>query len=220
MRAKKYIKVTFYENVINTFFSKLQNIKLLEHIRKNRRFVLPFLFVFLLLPVSLIYGIISLCNVTQGDSEIKLVSMPVASVTNNKGVISIPSGVQKADPFVPYGLNVNDKAGLNIPEYDLTPPPEEANIDSDAARVMDTIVSGILYDAHSPSAILNIEGTDYLVKKGDVVNNYKVLAINKNSVTVKLGQNVYTAGIGEILTEGTINRNEISNLNKKFGGAR
>ena len=25
------------------------------------------------------------------------------------------------------------------------------------------------------SAILNIEGTDYLVKKGDMVNNYKIL---------------------------------------------
>ena len=53
------------------------------------------------------------------------------------------------------------------------------------------VISGILYDKFSPSAILNIEGTDYLVKKGDVVNNYKVLNILEDSVTVKLGENVY-----------------------------
>ena len=82
------------------------------------------------------------------------------------------------------------------------------------------IPSGILYDKFSPSAILNIEGNDYLVKKGDVVNKYKVLNITQNSVTVKLGSNTYNAGIGEILTEGSVNYNDVSNLSKKFGGER
>ena len=54
----------------------------------------------------------------------------------------------------------------------------------------------------------------------DVVNNYKVLCIAHDSVTVKLGENTYKAGIGEILTEGTLNHNDVSNLNNKFGGAR
>ena len=85
---------------------------------------------------------------------------------------------------------------------------------------MDTIVSGILYDKYSPSAILNIEGSDYLVKKGDVVNNYKVVNIMQDSVTVQLGANVYKAGIGEILTEGNLNHNNVSNLKNKFGGER
>jgi hypothetical protein len=77
-----------------------------------------------------------------------------------------------------------------------------------------------MYDKFSPTAILNIEGNDYLVKKGDVVNNYKILNISQNSVSVKLGNNTYNAGIGEILTEGTINYNTVSNLNKKFGGEK
>ena len=77
-----------------------------------------------------------------------------------------------------------------------------------------------MYDKFSPSAILNIEGNDYLVKKGDVVNKYKVLNITQNSVTVKLGNNTYNAGIGEILTEGSVNYNDVSNLSKKFGGER
>jgi len=36
---------------------------------------------------------------------------------------------------------------------------------------------------------------------------------------VKLGKNVYRAGVGEILTEGSINPSNIPNLEKKFGGA-
>jgi predicted RNA-binding protein (virulence factor B family) len=57
-------------------------------------------------------------------------------------------------------------------------------------------------------------------KKGDTVNGYKILNIVKDSVTVKLGANVYKAGIGEILTEGELNYNEVSNLNNKFGGVQ
>jgi hypothetical protein len=85
---------------------------------------------------------------------------------------------------------------------------------------MDTIVSGILFDKYSPSAILNIEGSDYLVKKGDTVNNYKIENITQDSVTVRLGNNSYTAGIGQILTEGNLNHNDVANLSNKFGGEK
>ena len=132
----------------------------------------------------------------------------------------MPAGIVKANPFLPYrdigeGGNIVD-----VPAFELVEPPEMIHENSDAARVMDTIVSGILYDKFSPSAILNIEGNDYLVKKGDVVNNYKVINIMQDSVTVKLGANVYKAGIGEILTEGTLYHNNVPNLSSKFGGEK
>jgi hypothetical protein len=149
---------------------------------------------------------------------IQLSNVSVADTSAKKGFISIPSGVVKANPFLPY--REGGASTLDVPRYSLVEPPEVVNENSDAARVMDTIVSGILYDKYSPSAILNIEGNDYLVKKGDVVNNYKVLNIMQDSVTVKLGANVYKAGIGEILTEGALNHNNVSNLSKKFGGER
>lgn len=164
----------------------------------------------------------SLNNVAPVDEElVQLTSSPIAETSGKKGIISIPSGTAKANPFVPYrdisgtSLSVSD-----VPAFNLVEPPEMINEASDAARIMDTIVSGILYDKYSPSAILNIEGNDYLVKKGDVVNNYKVVNIAQDSVTVKLGANVYKAGIGEILTEGSMNHNEVANLSKKFGGEK
>lgn len=153
------------------------------------------------------------------ESDIKVVSAPIAATAAQKGVIAIPSGMVKANPFLPY-RDLGENTVSDVPTYSLIEPPEELNENSDAARVMDTIVSGILYDKFSPSAILNIEGNDYLVKKGDVVNNYKVLEIVQDSVTVKLGSNTYKAGIGEILTEGSMNHNDVSNLNNKFGGVQ
>ncbi len=150
---------------------------------------------------------------------ITLADTPSAAVSSQKNLISIPSGTVKANPFLPY-RDIGGSSVSDVPKYDLVEPPEVVNENSDAARVMDTIVSGILYDKYSPSAILNIEGNDYLVKKGDTVNNYKVLNILQDSVTVKLGNNTYKAGIGEILTEGSVNHNDVSNLSKKFGGER
>lgn len=159
-------------------------------------------------------------SMQNNENLISFADTDLAATSQKKDVISIPSGVVKANPFLPY-RNIGDAPTLSdVPTFDLVEPPEIIDESSDAARVMDTIVSGILYDKFSPSAILNIEGNDYLVKKGDVVNNYKIVDIMKDSVTVKLGSNTYKAGIGEILTEGTVNHNDVSNLNKKFGGEK
>jgi len=121
---------------------------------------------------------------------------------------------------LPYRKIEETAINNDVPEFTLTEPPTTIDENSEAVRVMRTTVSGILYDKFSPSAILNIEGSDYLVKKGDVVNNYRVIAIANDSVTVQLGENTYKAGIGELLTEGTLNHNDVSNLNNKFGGAK
>lgn len=189
----------------------------------RKKMLLGILGLFVTLPaILLLFAKQELKNVSLGEeTNVQLVSAPIAATAGKRGVITIPSGTVKANPFLPYRdlgtvLNSSD----DVPGYTLVAPPEVIDGNSDAARVMDTIVSGILYDKYSPSAILNIEGNDYLVKKGDVVNNYKVVNIVQDSVTVKLGSNVYKAGIGEILTEGSINHNDVSNLNNKFGGVQ
>lgn len=105
-------------------------------------------------------------------------------------------------------------------KYDLIEPPNAAQMDSDAERILSTTVSGIMYDKTSPSAILNIEGSDFLVRSGDVINGYKILAISPSVVTVQLGANVYKAGVGQLLATDGINYNTVPNLNKKFGGAK
>ena len=140
----------------------------------------------------------------------------ISAASNKREIISVPQKLKKADPFLPY----RDISLTNDlpPVFELLEPPETAGEYSQAGQIMDTSVSGILYDAYSPSAILNIEGVDQLVKKGDKISNYEILEIERDSVTVKLGANIYRAGIGEMLVDGRINHNKISNLDTKFGG--
>lgn len=130
----------------------------------------------------------------------------------------------RADPFLPsneiVSANVSAANAHAIANIDLLPPPESITVDSTAVDVISTKVSGIMYDRFNPSAILNISGSDYLVRTGDVINNYKVLSIGKENVTVQNGANVYKAGVGELFTGEGINYNTISNLESKFGGSR
>lgn len=149
-------------------------------------------------------------------------------VSNNEKMVAMTvETTGRKNPFVPAGeikesSNSNNLADLQKAKlkYDLVDPPNTADADSDAQRVLTTKVSGVMYDPQSPSAILNIEGSDFLVRSGDVVNGYKVLAISPTVVTVQLGANVYKAGVGELLATDGIQYNTISNLSSKFGGAK
>lgn len=149
-------------------------------------------------------------------NEVYPESAAISATSTKREIISVPRAITKADPFMPYK---DVSVTFNTPpNFELLEPPETASEGSDAARVMDVSISGILYDLCSPSAILNIEGSDHLVKEGDSISNYKILRITKDSVTVQLGKNIYRAGIGEMLTTNDIHYNKVSNLDRKFGG--
>lgn len=148
-----------------------------------------------------------------GGENVEILTAANKTRTNEKMVSIAVDNTVRANPFLP----ANESFSSASPYY-LTPPPETLPTNSEAGRVMTTTISGILYDKYSPSAIINIEGADYLVKKGDVINNYRVLSIAKNQVIVQLGKNIYQAGVGELLTQTNMNYNTIANLNKKFGG--
>ena len=122
----------------------------------------------------------------------------------------------RVDPFVPYGEKV---AQMEAPKFDLIAPPSEIPVEDPALTdVVQTKISGIMYDGSRPSAIVNIGGVDYLVHKGDAVNGYQIMDITKNSVTIKYNSNIYQATVGESVG-GTIELNPVSNLSSKFGGA-
>ena len=125
----------------------------------------------------------------------------------------------RPNPFLPPSEAIDTTRTVSEMPFELVNPPEDPTVDSDASRIIKTKVSGILYDDHNPAAILNMEGTDYLVRTGDVINNYKVLAIYKNDVAVQLGDNIYKAGVGELLATNKIHHNTVPNLDKRFGGS-
>lgn len=142
---------------------------------------------------------------------------------SDKMVAVSMENVGRANPFVPASELVIKRVSKTdeLPKFDLIEPPTGSDTDSDAAKVVTTKISGIMFDKYNPSAIINIENTDYLVRSGDVINGYKILAISPQTVTVQLGSNVYKAGVGELVSkdEGLVHNN-VPNLANKFGGAK
>lgn len=153
-------------------------------------------------------------KVQVAADDVDIMSSKNPSKRSGKTItVSVAEG-GRVNPFLPEGENIF--AGSS--SLSLNYPPEQLVTDSDASKVMATTISGILYDKYSPSAIVNFGGNDYLVKRGDIINKYKVLGIYKDQVVVQLGKNTYRAGVGQLLQQDKVNYNTIANLEKKFGG--
>lgn len=141
-------------------------------------------------------------------------------LTSKRAVVDIDDKVA-VNPFLPtdeINKRVTKKVVKPNPNYVL--PPAVTDISDSARYLLQTSVSGIMYDPYSPSAIIKINNTDYLVKKGDSLMGYKILNISPKIVTIKRDANIYNAPIGRILaTLDSTNNNQISNLNSRFGGS-
>ena len=134
-------------------------------------------------------------------------------IDNSDKVVITIGGHGRENPFKPF----YDQAFSG----DFPPPDDVFNIDESAKKLMSIKVAGILYDPYRPSnasAIVNASGSDYMVKKGDVVAGFSILDINKNRVYVKFGSNTYNAGIGETIHAELKDNSGLDNIDKKFAG--
>lgn len=158
---------------------------------------------------------------------------PLADVvgqSGNNGDVSIAIGdTGRTNPFKP---NIEQQQKLAAPaiaaantvrekySFDVIEPPELGIEDLDLARLMQTKVTGILYDNIKPSAIVNIDGSDQLVSIGDNVGGFEIASITKNKVVIRDGKNIFRASVGQPLNaEKVVNPVEISNLETKFAGS-
>ncbi len=140
---------------------------------------------------------------------------------DKKNVEVAVSNGGRLDPFVPFITAVDEeKVLIEPPKFDIIAPPSD--IPGEINPVYDTMVatkiSGIMYDKARPSAIINVDGADQLVHKGDFVKEYQIIDITKDRVVLKNGTNIYRASVGQEV-EGSVNINPVSNLSRQFGGA-
>ena len=144
-------KVLYYSRLKKYIDSNTTRVKM---------FTLIIVAVLLLTPIVLITHK-QLSKITCSEiQQVQMVSLPIAATSSKTTTLTIPSGTVKANPFLPY-RDIGNVAGVSeVPGYTLVEPPTVSGASSDAVRVMDTTVSGILYDKFNPSAILNIEGND------------------------------------------------------------
>ena len=126
-----------------------------------------------------------------------------------------------ANPFLPT-MSVGDNGGNDnsLGAYEIIGPPSGSEIDNsvEVSTMMETKVSGILYDRDNPQAILNYDGQDQLVRRGDRLAGFYVMSITPDKVILKQGNNVYRVSVGQTVTDEGINYNVNSILGKQFGG--
>lgn len=119
--------------------------------------------------------------------------------------------VREADDISPYSFN-------------LPVPPTSLDTGSYAAKITKTKVVGIMYNPKSPSAIINVDNKDYLVRPGDKIigQAYRVSKISPTWVTASMGSNIYSAAIGELFTKDKLETNQTDtyNLKERFGGRK
>lgn len=143
----------------------------------------------------------------------------------NDTVLITIGEVGRKDPFVPLGqVGTMDPSKIDKKEqsvgFEVIEPPQLGVQSDELTRLLNTKVAGILYDQVRPSAIINIDGIDQLVRAGDSLSGFDIIAITKNKVVIQSDNNVYRASVGQPLNAEKIeNSVEIANLKTKFWGS-
>lgn len=142
-------------------------------------------------------------------------------LTSKRAVVDVEEKVS-VNPFLPItDIKAESSKKTVKPNPNFILPPTSLGVNSTANILLRTSISGIMYDTYNPSAIVKINDTDYLVRKGDKLNGYQILNIQPKSVTIKLGANVYNAPVGVILANlAETNNTDTINLDSRFGGPK
>jgi len=148
----------------------------------------------------------------RGEQEQKAIDKkPLNYADNEKMVVVNVTNIGRKDPFRPY-----QERNITVASYNIPPPPVYAP-DPAIKKLIQVKVNGILYDSRRPSAIVNINNSDYLVHIGDNIFNYYIQDIIPDRVIIRYGNNTYRAGIGEII-EGDVAVNPVNTSTQAFGG--
>ena len=108
---------------------------------------------------------------------------------------------------------------INNSQFEIIEPPTTTVQDENLTRLLQTQISGIMYDSSSPSAIVNLNGQDQFVKIGDEIAGYKIKNITKDKVEINYKNNSYVASVGELFTRGSLEKSPaVANLEDKFAG--
>ena len=125
----------------------------------------------------------------------------------------------RSNPFKPTDVAKGQNPNLNNSGFEIVEPPVASVPDENLTKLLQTQISGILYDEESPSAIVNLNGMDQFVKVGDNVGGYLIEGISRNQVQISYNNNTYVASVGELFTRGSLEENQaVVNLENKFAG--
>lgn len=134
----------------------------------------------------------------------------------------VPTG--RSHPFMPiakYAKSDIPDASILYDKSGIPKPPESYGIqEEETVQLMTIAVSGIMYDEVKPSAIITYDNNDYFVQKGDKLDNYRIIEIARNHVTIAHNNNTYRANIGEEFKVSTKFEGSAQFMSQKDGGGR
>ncbi len=140
----------------------------------------------------------------------------------NNAIMVVYNKAARTNPFKPPVVNkveADPYEVVNNTQFEIIEPPVASVPDENLTRLLQTQISGILYDSESPSAIVNLNGMDQFVKVGDVISGYKIVSITRDKVQISYKNNSYVASVGELFTKGNLEKKQaVVNLENKFAG--
>lgn len=145
-----------------------------------------------------------------------------ASGQENNAIMVVYNKAARTNPFKPPVMNKTETDPYEMvdnTQFEIIEPPVASVPDENLTKLLQTQISGILYDNESPSAIVNLNGMDQFVKVGDVISGYKIVSITRDKVQISYKNNSYVASVGELFTKGNLEkRPAVANLENKFAG--
>lgn len=151
------------------------------------------------------------------------------SSESEETVVVNVSNIGRSNPFKPFiekslmlgsgfsGGISGEMPTIKIPNLNVPQPPNYSE-NSSVSTLLKIKVNGILYDPVRSSAIINVDDNDYMVHKGDFIFNFYVKNITQDKVTIKTGNNIYSAGLGEII-DGDMSKDPVRRTSTSFAGS-
>jgi len=126
----------------------------------------------------------------------------------------------RKNPFKPYKKYSVMTGDLRRPGDIPAPPKLNPTADAELKNLMESKVSGILYDPSGKSvAIINVKGSDYMVRKTDSIYGFYIENITKSKIILKYGNNRYSVSVGEVIGQDAIIYDPVVRQNQEFGEA-
>lgn len=145
-----------------------------------------------------------------------------SSGQENNAIMVVYNKAARTNPFKPpvaSKVEADPYEMVDNTQFEIIEPPVASVPDENLTKLLQTQISGILYDNESPSAIVNLNGMDQFVKVGDVISGYKIVSITRDKVQISYKNNSYVASVGELFTKGNLEkRPAVANLENKFAG--
>ncbi len=142
---------------------------------------------------------------------------------DNSLMVSLGSAGRK-HPFLPHArvkVRAGGSSDFAAVPFEIIEPPSMLSYDPSISRLLETKITGILYDTQSPSAIVVIDGVDEFVKVGDKIFGYTISQITPDKVVISYGKNTFTASIGQLFSQQDMTSGRVvPNLERKFSGSR